>query len=54
MPDNTLRLLSLYGDVYAEALEYVVDNLQQVNFVEQRVGAYNVGVTLVEFAIASF
>ena len=35
-------------------MEYVVDNLQQVNFVEQRVGADNVGVTLIEFAIASF
>ena len=35
-------------------MKHVVDNLQQVNFVEQRVGADNVGVTLVEFAIASF
>ena len=47
-------VVELYGDVYAEALKHVVDNLQQVNFVEQRVGAYNVGVTLIEFAIASF
>lgn len=39
-------VVELYGDVYAEALKHVVDNLQQVNFVEQRVGADNVGVTL--------
>ncbi len=37
-----------------EACKHLVDELEQLNLVDERVGAYNVGVTLVKFAVTAF
>ena len=54
IPASTLRLLSLIVTVYVEAGKHLVDELEQFNLVDERVGSYNVGVTLVKFAVTAF
>ena len=41
------------ADADAEAGEHFIHDLHQFHFVEERVGAYDIGVALVELAVAS-
>ena len=41
------------ADANAETSEHLIDNLHQFNFIQERVGADDIGVTLIELAVAS-
>ena len=47
-------VVDFYCDTDAETGENSVDNLHQLHFVEQRIRAYDIGVTLIELAITAF
>ena len=46
-------VVDVYGDAYAEIGKDTTGHLHEVNLAEQRVGAYDVGIALVELAVAS-
>ena len=47
-------VVDLDGDANTEAGEDFVDNLHEFDLIEERIGADNVGIALVELAIAAF
>lgn len=49
-----LAVIELYCYGNPEAREYLVDHLKQFDLVEKRVRADDVGVALVELAVATF
>ena len=48
-----LAVVELDGHAHPEAAEDLVDNLQQLYFVDQRVRAYDVGIALIKLAVAT-
>ena len=54
MPVRIFAVVDLDGDTNAEAGEDFVDNLHEFDLIEERIGADNVGIALVELAITAF
>ena len=50
---KNLTVVNLNSYAYSKTCEYSVNNLHQLHFVEQRIRAYDIGIALIEFAIAT-